>query len=115
MARFYSRLTLAALLALACAFSCASALPFMGKKASAGEVLVIDGTKSFEDALKAHDFLVVEFYAPVSGPWRATAAHCYDVRLSCLSRQLRLNERATCAQLARAHAHGSDTRVRGCG
>ena len=32
-----------------------------------GEVLVLSGAESFDAAVKAHSFLVVEFYAPVRG------------------------------------------------
>jgi hypothetical protein len=66
-----ARRTRTALLVLVLALLAPTALGglFGSKKAAAtannGEVLVIDGTDSFSAAVKAHDFLVVEFYAPV--------------------------------------------------
>ena len=75
MSRSFSRLAVLSLLLL-CALSGASAVFGLGKSkaAASGEVLVLDGASSFEEALKAHPFLVVEFYAPWCAPSRRIAA-----------------------------------------
>jgi hypothetical protein len=75
MSRSFSRLAVLSL-SLLCALSGASAVFGLGKSkaAASGEVLVLDGASSFEEALKAHPFLVVEFYAPWCAPSRRIAA-----------------------------------------
>ena len=76
-----SRHALVALLLALCVPAALGGL-FGGSKAKGGasgdgEVLVVSGAESFDAAVKAHSFLLVEFYAPVRGragpgPWRYT-------------------------------------------
>lgn len=89
-----ARLFKAALFALAVASAAAGSIHWED------DVLVIDGQKTFDMAVKQHAFMVVEFYAPVRRPrqvHRAQSALC-----ACASPR-RLLERCTRCEAASPH------------
>ena len=90
-----ARLFKAALFALAVASAAAGSIHWED------DVLVIDGQKTFDMAVKQHAFMVVEFYAPV----RARPRPCTFRTLCACASPCRLLERCTRCEAASPH-HG---------
>jgi len=74
-----ARLFKAALFALAVASAAAGSIHWED------DVLVIDGQKTFDMAVKQHAFMVVEFYAPVRGPRHTQCTVHHPTLCACAS------------------------------